>query len=81
MDLNLRCEGQSPDPGLFALRSCMAGTGWLKRWQKQNMAQTKTPEGARPSCVHTKQMLKQLPQLLPLTINFYLFGEGKTFSR
>lgn len=48
-DANLRCEGHSPDPGLLALSSCMAGTGLLKRWQKQNMAQTKTPEGARPS--------------------------------
>lgn len=48
-DANLRCEGQRPEPGLLALSSCMAGTGLLKRWQKQNMAQTKTPEGARPS--------------------------------
>lgn len=48
-DANLRCEGQRPEPGLLALSSCMAGIGLLKRWQKQNMAQTKTPEGARPS--------------------------------
>lgn len=45
----LRCEGQRPEPGLLALSSCMAGTGLEKRWQKQNMAQTSTPEGARPS--------------------------------
>lgn len=52
-DANLRCEGQRPEPGLLALRSCMAGTGLLKRWQKQNMAQTRTPDGARPSWKHT----------------------------
>lgn len=51
---NLRCEGQRPEPVFLALSSCMAGTGWLKRWQKQNMAQTKTPEVARPSWKQTK---------------------------
>lgn len=52
-DTNLQWEGQRPEPGLLALSSCMAGTGLLKRWQKQNMAQTKTPEIARPSWNHT----------------------------
>lgn len=46
---NLRCEGQRLVPGLLALSSRKAGSGLSKRWQKQNMAQTKTPEGARPS--------------------------------
>lgn len=45
----LLCEGHRPDPGLLALSSWMAGTGLVKRWQKQNMAQTSTPEGPLPS--------------------------------
>lgn len=66
---NLRCEGQRPEPGLLALSSCMAGIGLLKRWQKQNMAQTKTPEGARPSWKHTiRETLRHLAS--PTT--FYL---------
>lgn len=54
-DSDLRCDGQRPEPGLFALSSCMAGIGLLKRWQKQNMAQTRTPEGARPSWEQTQE--------------------------
>lgn len=48
----------------------MAGMGLLKRWQKQNMAQTRTPEGARPSCdtQAEKSVSLELGWVLPLVL-------------
>lgn len=48
--LYLLWDGHSTIPGLFVFSSCTAGPGLEKRWQKQNIALTRTAEAARPSC-------------------------------